>query len=145
MAVRHTVTAPDDRLTSVCEDVDFAAKWVTQFADDLVDTMVHRKGRGLAAPQVGVCIRMFAMRLSGGFTVLCNPTVVRHGNEVVSDREGCLSIPGRFVSVPRYRIIEVDYFDTRGVAQPTLKLRGIDARCAQHEIDHLAGVLITNY
>jgi peptide deformylase len=145
MAVLHIVTVPDERLTKACADVDFNDKRVLQLAHDLLDTMVHRRGRGLAAPQVGALVRMFAMRLDDKLTVVCNPTIVRHGNEVAREAEGCLSIPGKFVSVPRYRIIEVDYFDAYGVQQPTLKLRGINARCAQHEIDHLAGVLITNY
>lgn len=145
MTIRRILKVPNSKLTEVCTDVDFADPATLELAEDLLETMVFGAGRGLAAPQVGVCVRMFAMRLGDRLAVICNPTVVRHGKDVVTDVEGCLSIPGRRLRVPRYNIIEVDCFDITGVHQPPLKLRGIDARCAQHEIDHLSGKLITDY
>lgn len=145
MTIRRVLTVPDERLTQACADVDFADPRTLELGEDLLETMVFAAGRGLAAPQVGVCVRMFAMRLGDRLAVLCNPTIIRHGKDVVTDVEGCLSIPGRRLAVPRYNIVEVGCYNISGVHQPPLKLRGIDARCAQHEIDHLSGKLITEY
>lgn len=145
MTIRRILTAPDDRLTQACADVDFTDPRTLELGEDLLETMVFAAGRGLAAPQVGVCVRMFAMRLGDRLAVLCNPTIIRHGKDVITDVEACLSLPGRRRRVPRYNIVEVDCYNISGVRQPPLKLRGIDARCAQHEIDHLSGKLITEY
>lgn len=101
---------------------------------------------GLAAPQIGENRRLFVMWpywKSGserGVRVCFNPVIKSHGREVVKEREGCLSIPGRISEKSRYAIIEVAYFNENGeYVQETL--RRWEARIFQHELDHLDGIL----
>lgn len=141
MGLLNILKAPDPRLNTPCEDVMIGQSHTTQLADDLVNTMYAHGGQGLAAPQVGELLRMFCMRYGDRAIVMCNPLITRHGKEVVRGDEGCLSIPGQRVMVDRYKIIEIQWHSPKGKAYHA-KLRGFDARCAQHEMDHLDGVLI---
>ena len=119
---------------------------LVRFGDDLLETLRAAQGAGLAAPQVGVLKRMFAYdvppdeedgeRPSG---VLVNPTVTRREGEQTGE-EGCLSFPGIYYTVTRAMAVTVAAKDVRG--RPVeLDGEGLLARCFQHEIDHLDGVL----
>ena len=144
MSVLEIVKAPDPMLNRVCDPVDLGAHTFenrSKVADDLLDTVIDSRGRGLAAPQIGVPIRMIAMKHGSHFRILVNPVIVRRGRDITEGHEGCLSIPGRTVSVPRHKIVTVEWVSIHGM-KFSEKLRGMDARCAQHEIDHLDGVLI---
>lgn len=142
MTVLTVLKAPDERLTAVCEAVVPGAPELLHLGEDMVLTMFYAAGKGLAAPQVGILRRVICMRYQGGVVVMCNPVIARHGKDVVTDVEGCLSLPFKRVRVPRYRIVDVTWYDVYGNAQ-SATMRNDDARCVQHEIDHLNGVLIT--
>ena len=108
---------------------------------DMTETMYDEVGIGLAAPQVGVSLRLIVIsdEEGRGVQVLLNPAIVDRGGEVTGE-EGCLSIPGVFAPVTRAAWVKVEARAVDG--QPlTLNARGLRARVLQHEIDHLDGVL----
>lgn len=107
---------------------------------DMIDTMYNEVGIGLAAPQVGVPVRLIVVDDGqGGARALINPAIVDRRGTVVAE-EGCLSLPGIFADVERSEWIRVEALDAGG--QPTsLEARALLARVIQHEMDHLDGVL----
>jgi peptide deformylase len=117
--------------------------------DDMVDTMRASNGVGLAAPQVGVPVRVAVIELppaedeegmeEAELYVLCNPEIVRRRGEE-EEVEGCLSLPGFAGEVPRAAAVAVEAQDRDG--KPIrIEARGLMARALQHEIDHLQGRL----
>lgn len=134
---------PDPRLRKVCAVVDHFDEPLARLAGRMLELMNAASGIGLAAPQVGVLIRLFVCNVSGkrgDDLVLVNPTLSPAGETVVAE-EGCLSIPDVTVSVTRHSECTLDAFDLTG--RP-LRLAGerLVARCWQHECDHLDGRLI---
>lgn len=116
--------------------------------DDMIITMKKAKGVGIAAPQVGVGLKLFivapepsiryprAPRMSP--VVMINPTLVRHSAKKVTDWEGCLSIPGLRGRVPRYHAVVIE-FTARDGRRLRAELTGFIARIFQHEFDHING------
>jgi len=114
-----------------------------RFLYDMLRFMKDRKGIGLAAPQVGVLQRIIVADIYGGPLSLANPEIVtREGFDTMA--EGCLSLPGVLVEVPRNTCIEVAGQDARG-HHVEFEAKGLLARVLQHEIDHLDGRLISDY
>jgi peptide deformylase len=114
--------------------------------DDMVETMAKSQGVGLAAPQVNKSLRMFVMKSWPGvpLTIVINPKIEyleEYGKK--SSTEGCLSIPGKTLTVQRYKRIHLSYFDRSGEFQ-SQELTGMGAIIAQHEYDHLNGVMIVD-
>jgi peptide deformylase len=108
---------------------------------DMTETMYDEVGIGLAAPQVGISLRLIVVsdEQGRGVQALLNPAIVEQGGEVTGE-EGCLSIPGVFAPVTRAAWVKVEARSVDG--QPlTINARGLRARVLQHEIDHLDGVL----
>jgi peptide deformylase len=108
---------------------------------DMTETMYDEVGIGLAAPQVGISLRLIVIsdEDNRGVQALLNPAIVERGGEVTGE-EGCLSIPGIFAPVTRAAWVKVEARSLEG--QPlTINARGLRARVLQHEIDHLDGVL----
>ena len=125
------------------EVTDFDAS-LEAFVMQMWVTMYHAQGVGLAAPQVGVSRRLFVMDCArdekepSRRVVCANPTLSELG-PVIDSTEGCLSFPGLTVTVPRYETVTLSGHDERG--EPfSLPLDGLDAICAQHELDHLDGL-----
>lgn len=117
-----------------------------QLIDDMITTMGKAGGVGLAAPQVNHSIRMFVMKSWPGvpLTVVINPKIEYLEAEGMKDSmEGCLSIPGKTLKVKRYKKIHISYFDRKGT-HISKELSGFGAIIAQHEYDHLNGVLIVD-
>jgi len=118
---------------------DFKA--AADLAESMKRAMHSHIGVGLAAPQIGVSLRLFVM-LDGTTVITCiNPSIISHGRDTELAVEGCLSFPMRQVSVKRHRVITVEYLDeeTRPIHRT---LKGFTARIFQHELDHLNGVCI---
>jgi peptide deformylase len=107
---------------------------------NMVETMILHNGVGLAANQVGLLKRVFAITLSNG-RQLCmfNPTVTSTSEELQQGSEGCLSFPDLWLDVERPKTIVSEYFDNAGNSC-ILVLEGLDARCFLHELDHLNGI-----
>jgi len=131
-------------LRQKAERVSSFGKEFQKLLKDLRETAEHVKGAGLAAPQVDVSLAVTVARLSGEFTPLINPEIIWRSEETLIGEEGCLSLPDIWVHVPRAKEIIIRSLDEKGREQER-KLRDVDARVAQHEIDHLNGKLIVDY
>lgn len=109
---------------------------------EMFQTMHDKAGIGLAAPQLGNDVNMFVMhhRYLGDIGVF-NPVILEKSEEMSVEQEGCLSFPGLFFNVTRPEKIKVQYFKNDGQTQVETWMDGIDARCFQHEHDHLQGIL----
>jgi peptide deformylase len=107
---------------------------------DMVQLMIESGGIGLAANQVGLLKRVFAIHLKDQVPFcMFNPYILYGDNDLVLADEGCLSFPELFLKVPRHKSITAMYVDRQGNKR-IIELTGIDARCFQHELDHLDGV-----
>jgi peptide deformylase len=114
----------------------------------MLATMYAAPGIGLAAPQVGVSLRLAVIDLQRedrrAPIVLVNPEIVAASPETEPHEEGCLSLPGQYADVVRPRAVTVRYLDEGGARQE-VAAEGLLARCLQHEIDHLDGVLFVDH
>ncbi len=148
MAILPIRIYPDPVLREVCPRVtDFGGAALRQLARDMVETMHAAPGVGLAAPQVGLTVRLAVVDLTVGkepeeLRVLVNPEVLEpEGKEV--EEEGCLSIPGLLDKVERPARVRVRAQDVDGTPFE-LVAEGWLARAVCHEVDHLDGVLFTD-
>ena len=123
---------------------------VKDLVRDMKETMLSLNGIGLAAPQVGVNLRviviqlMSAGKLVGPVQEMINPVITQTSEDLVSYEEGCLSIPGEYIKLDRPRSIDVK-FQTLSGKYKKWHLRGLEARIVLHEVDHLDGVLMCDY
>ena len=114
-------------------------------AKTLIENMHHYEGIGLAANQIGMDVRAFAMvrDLENNEVIVCfNPKIVKKYSELVNCEEGCLSFPDKFINVNRRDIIDVKYEDEEG-KEHKITLQGLPSRIFQHELDHLNGIDFT--
>lgn len=111
----------------------------TELVKDMMHAMYSGNGIGLAAPQLGISARIFVMGTPSNTIACINPEILEHSVETVVEREGCLSFPGVQVYVPRPKTVKVRYQTVVGTVVET-ELSGIQARCFQHELDHLNGI-----
>ena len=136
---------PDPRLGCVCAPVEAFDELLRQHAHDMLETMYAAPGRGLAAPQVGILQRFFVMDADWKTgaprpVVMVNPRVLSVGAELAVTEEGCLSIPGVLADVRRPVSVRLAWQDLDGGDQDA-DLTGFEATCAQHELDHLDGLV----
>ncbi|WP_128894309.1 peptide deformylase [Longirhabdus pacifica] len=144
MGIRIIVKDPDPILKKVCKPVTKFNANLHKLLDDMAATMYDAPGVGLAAPQIGILKRVFVMDAGdeNGLIELINPEIVEKEGEQLS-QEGCLSIPGFFGDVRRFKTIKVKAQDRNG---ETFFMDAEDyvATIYQHEMDHLNGVLYTD-
>ena len=139
MSVLDIRRAGDPVLKEKAKPVAKITKTVRSLLDNMVQTMQEADGVGLAAPQVGVSLRVVVIDVGEGLIELINPEIVAsEGCE--TGTEGCLSIPGMYGDVERFTSVTVQGLDRQG-APITVQGSGLLARALQHEIDHLEGVL----
>lgn len=141
MALLPIVKHPNEVLRRKAKPVQKINAQVRQLLDDMAETMYDAPGIGLAAPQVGVSKRIVVMDCGEphGLIEMINPEILQtRGREV--GNEGCLSIPGTYGDVDRHAWVRVTALDRQG-RRYWLEADGLLARCIQHEIDHLDGVL----
>ena len=115
-----------------------------KFENDYIKLMLDEKGMGLAANQVGITKRFFAIGHETFDTfqkhaIIWNPKVISFSEEKVIDLEGCLSFKGVWLKVERPKTVEVQYETTQGETK-TARLDGMESKCFQHECDHLDGI-----
>lgn len=136
---------PAEVLTGRAKPVEQIDGDIRRLVDKMIDVMIQKKGVGLAAPQVGVPLRVFIISLDGGrenVKVYVNPTVTPAG-ELDAIEEGCLSVPGIYTKIRRYKKCEVTATDLEG-NEFAEQADGLYARALQHEYDHIEGVTIVN-
>ena len=149
--IREVLRMGDPRLLEVSRPVQtFGTPELRELISDMRDTMAHLNGAGLAAPQIGVPLRVviFGVKRNPRYpdaeevpdTVLVNPVITPVGAEMEEAWEGCLSVPGMRGLVPRFRQLRYRGFDESGEAIDRT-VEGFHARVVQHECDHLDGIL----
>lgn len=148
-ALLRILIAPDPVLRRTARPVgEGDADQVRALIPRMLASMYHAPGIGLAAPQVGVSLRLAVIDLQRDEQrepiVLVNPEIVARSTETEPHEEGCLSLPGQFADVVRPRAVTVRYLDEAGARQE-VAAEGLLARCLQHEIDHLDGVLFVDH
>ncbi|MDQ6780311.1 MAG: peptide deformylase [Candidatus Eremiobacteraeota bacterium] len=145
--VRRILTDPDPLLRKVAKKVsalELRMPLVQQLIDDMIETMYAAPGIGLAAPQIGVSKRIIIVDVGDEHNpiALINPVLTAFVGEQ-SASEGCLSIPGKVGDVTRAERCVVTALDRHG-KRTTMDAEALFARCLQHEVDHLDGILITD-
>ncbi len=153
MSILPIVIAPDERLITRASEVTDINDKIKELVNDMFETMYDAEGLGLAAVQVGVLKRIFIVDVqletienepagyeSIGKFCMINPEITELSDEQVTLKEGCLSIPEQSYEIKRPKYLTVKYRDLNNEEQ-TLKAGGWLARCIQHELDHLNGIL----
>lgn len=140
MAVLEIQKAGSPVLKRICEPVKKIDGKLRSFLDDMAETMYKFDGIGLAAPQVGRAIRAVVIDIGNGKLMeMINPAIIQKEGTCM-DSEGCLSVPGIFGEVARAEKVTVEY-TTRYGKKRKLEADALLARCIQHELDHLNGIL----
>jgi len=129
----------DPVLRKKAKEVEKIDEAIKSLVKELFDIMYATDGIGLAAPQIGVSLRLFVMD-DGTPRALINPVITFKSKETNVAEEGCLSVPEVFENVERSNEVSIKYFDING-DEIEERLTGYSARVAQHEYDHLDGIL----
>ncbi len=135
---------PAPVLEGVAVAVDEITDDIRRLVDRMIDVMIELKGIGLAAPQIGVGLRIFVVSVDGtreSAKVYINPDLEVSGT-LEANEEGCLSVPGVFAAIKRYRECVVTATDLDGNRFTEEAEGGLQVRAFQHEYDHLEGMLI---
>ena len=144
LTIQHYLEDPDPVLSVRCPEVEeneFSSN-LEKVSYSIWQVMLSgRNGIGLAAPQAGVMKRLFVMKDENGERKVCvNPVLEFPDTITATGQEGCLSVPGVYNFVQRYKTVRMTYRDLYGVLH-TEVLRDLPARVAQHEVDHLDGLM----
>lgn len=143
MAIRKIITLGDPVLTKKCREVTQIDERILALLDDMVETLYHSGGVGLAAPQIGVLRRIAVIDVGEGLMELINPVII-HAEGSQTDNEGCLSYPGHYGMVTRPNLVTVQALDRNGNTV-TYTGEGLTARAFCHELDHLDGKMFIDY
>ena len=143
MSIQQIRYLGDPVLRTPCEPVTTFDKELRTLVKDLTDTMLDAPGAGLAAPQIGVSLRVFTYDVDDTVGHLVNPVIVTKSEEEQDGDEGCLSLPGLSFPLKRSANVVAAGFNMYG---DPVTIEGSEtlARCLQHETDHLDGVIFVD-
>ncbi len=149
MAIKIILTEPNKILRQVSKPVIAVTNEERKLMDDMLDTMYHANGIGLAAIQIGIPKRIIVMDISKNNEekkpmYFVNPMIKNKNKDLSTYEEGCLSVPNQFAEVDRPSTCEVEYLNYDG-EKKILKASGLLATCIQHEMDHLEGILFIDH
>ena len=149
MTIKTILIEPNKLLRQVSKPVNQVGTDEQKLMDDMLETMYHANGIGLAAIQIGVPKRIIVMDISQDKEkknpkYFVNPIIKNKDSEKATYEEGCLSVPEQFAEIDRPSKCEVEYLDYNGNKQ-LLKADGLLATCIQHEMDHLEGILFIDH
>ncbi len=149
MTIKKILTEPNKILRQISTPVDKVNKEEQTLMDDMLETMYHANGIGLAAIQVGIPKRIIVMDISKEENnqkplYFVNPVIKNKNNQLSTYEEGCLSVPDQFAEIDRPSTCVIEYLDYYGNSQ-VLNAEGLLATCIQHEMDHLEGILFIDY
>ena len=149
MAIKEILTEPNKILRQVSKPVDKVTANEQLLMDDMLETMYHANGIGLAAIQIGIPKRIIVMDIAKkdenkNPMFFVNPVIKNKNIDLSTYEEGCLSVPNQFAEINRPKKCEVEYLDYNG-DKKILKANGLLATCIQHEMDHLEGILFIDY
>lgn len=142
MAIRKIIYLPDQRLRNKSVPIKKFDNELLSLVNDMFDTMYDAKGVGLAAPQIGINIRLSVIDVTPDKSrqiVIANPQIIESSGETVF-QEGCLSVPGAYDNVTRATKVKVKAQNEHGEFFE-IEAEGLLSECLQHEIDHLNGKL----
>ncbi|MFW5804906.1 MAG: peptide deformylase [Bacteroidales bacterium] len=135
------------------KEIDTGNMEIKQLVNEMFETMYKAHGVGLAGPQIGKPLRLYVIdatpmaeahpELEGFKRAFINPEIIEHSEETTAFEEGCLSIPGIYEQVKRYKTLTMNYLD-ENLQKKTEDFIGMQAVVVQHEYDHLNGVLFTD-
>ena len=143
MALRTIRVEGDPVLGKVCREVTEVTPKIVTLIDDMLETMYHANGVGLAAVQVGMLKRVVVIDIGDGPMELVNPEITMKEGEQ-RESEGCLSLPGKYGVTVRPMKVQVKAQDRNGKWE-VFTGEGLKARAFCHEIDHLDGILFTSH
>lgn len=163
MSLRRILRMDDSEdlkiLKTNCRPVKVPNRELKRLIADMFETMHAAEGVGLAAPQVGIPIRLTVLGIPAIYEkredgtqvqvspaaeyVLINPKIVKMSVDEIVRQEGCLSLPGWYGDVPRATWVTVEYEDVNGKPRRLRKVDGLLGWAIQHEVDHLNGILFT--
>lgn len=147
----HLIAPSNPILRMECQDVtdDFDEEQLHTLVTRMQKLMDVSHGTGIAAPQVGLPLRLCLIRtrelLPGKLCVMVNPKIVDVSSKLVVRPEACLSFPGTVVSVSRPEWVRVQYIEYSTREMFNVMFTGLDAQCVCHELDHLDGTVLTDY
>ena len=139
MALRNIRVDEDPILRKTCKEVKEVNGRIRELVEDMLDTMYDADGVGLAAPQVGILKRIVVIDVGEGPIVMINPVILESDGEQ-TDREGCLSVPGKAGMVTRPNHVKAKAFDI-DMNEYIIEGEELLARAICHELDHLDGKL----
>ena len=142
MSIRYVVQTGDPVLRQKCTEVKNFNKELCDLLYDMKVTVRAEQGAGLAAPQVGVPLRVVVIDVGEGYFELVNPVIISTKGEQTG-AEGCLSVKGKQGTVTRPNKVKAEYRDRKG-KKHKLTADGFFARAVCHELDHLDGILYTD-
>lgn len=132
------------KLRTMSTEVNKVTPEIRKLAKKMIKFCKEKNGLGLAAPQIGRNIRLIVLIIDGKGSAIINPKIIQRSDETETEKEYCLSCPGFEVDVERHKYITVEGTNINGKAGQT-PVSNLLARCIQHEIDHLDGILIIDY
>tara|TARA_S200000501_G_scaffold369187_1_gene408202 strand:- start:1547 stop:2065 length:519 start_codon:yes stop_codon:yes gene_type:complete len=149
MTIRKILTEPNKFLRQVSKKVKEVGDNERSLMDDMLETMYHANGIGLAAIQVGVPKRIIVIDLGQKDKkkeplFFVNPLIIKKNEKLATYEEGCLSVPDQFAEIDRPSKCKVKYLDYYG-DEKNIDADGLLATCLQHEMDHLEGILFIDY
>ena len=149
MAIKTIITEPNKILRQKSKPVETVGEEERNIMDDMLETMYHANGIGLAAIQIGIPKRIIVMDISKSNEkknpmYFVNPEIITKSQTNSTYEEGCLSVPGQFAEIQRPDKCHVKYLDYHGNPKE-MKVEGMLATCIQHEMDHLEGILFIDY
>lgn len=146
MTIRSIFTLPHPILETPAKPVTLFNSELQTTIDDMFETMYAAKGIGLAAPQIGLSLRLAVIDVTeerNNLFVLINPEMIWSKGEAMME-EGCLSIPGVYGRISRALMVKLKWMDREGNFHE-IEAEGLLAHCIQHELDHLDGKLFIRY
>ncbi|HJV15941.1 MAG TPA: peptide deformylase [Bacillales bacterium] len=144
MAIQNVVMYPAEILEQPCREVTKFDRKLAKVLDDMYDTMIKYDGVGLAAPQIGLDLKIAIVDIDDeiGTIEMMNPRILKISGEQTGP-EGCLSFPDLYGEVTRPFYVKIEAFDRKG-RKFTFEAEDFLARAIQHELDHLDGILFTS-
>jgi len=152
--IRKILTTKNPKMSQICKKVKLIDKKVISIAKDLKETLKAQKdpeGVGLAAPQIGENLRIFAMKDNGKIRVIINPEILEISKEKYKGTnnkekeimEGCLSLPNYYGPLKRPQKVKIKHLGFDGITKEE-EFKNFSAQIVQHEIDHLNGIIFVN-
>lgn len=143
--MQKITTYPHQELYTATKKIDkkdIKSDTFSQIGSSMLEILKSRKGIGLSANQVGLPFKMFVTDIKEP-KIYINPRIIKMSNKMSDSQEGCLSLPGLYVTIKRHEKITLEYEDVTGETI-TEKMEGLLSYCVQHELDHLNGILMIN-